>query len=99
MVMVNLSFNLLGEMGHKCSADTKAFITHYYSNPNLYSDEKSLTTEQLVYNKLAENNFEKISLSYQMAEKHLACQKYDSYFSGCTASLLIILGIYFYITI
>ena len=94
MVMVIKFHNIIiiGELGHRCSGDIKSYLTSYYTNQHMYSEEKSLITENLIYEKLVENNNDRLTKSYENAEKHLVNQKYDTFFSGSTGCMVVILG-------
>jgi hypothetical protein len=58
----------------------------------LYNAHKSALSEEIIYNQLVENNYEKLKYSFIKAEKHISSLKFDVNFSGSTGSMLIILG-------
>ena len=89
-ILIHINFVILGQNGHLASQAIKAFILDYYSNANLYGS-KTLKEEQ-IYEKLKENNYEKLKQSFIKAEKHISGLKFDVNFSGSTAVAVIMLG-------
>lgn len=95
MVMVKFyKFIFVGQNGHLASQAIKSFILDYYSNINLYGTLKVLK-EDVIYEKLKENNYEKLKNSFVKAEKYISGLKFDVNFSGSTAVAVLVLGILF----
>jgi len=82
-----------GEQGHRCSGAIKNYLINYFSNSSLYSEDMSLINSSIIYEKLVENKHEKLIYAYHSTENYLQKQKFDSFFSGSTAVIIIILGI------
>lgn len=83
----------LGQNGHLASQAIKNFILDYFSNANLYStSSKGTIDEEFIYEKLKENNYERLKNSFIKAEKYLMGLKFDVNFSGSTGVMFILLG-------
>jgi hypothetical protein len=91
MDMVSIVYNIQGQNGHLASQAIKTFILDYYSNYNLYGNTKNLK-EETIYEKLIENNYEKLKNSFIKAEKYISGLKFDVNFSGSTAVAILLIG-------
>lgn len=82
-----------GQNGHLASQFIKSYISDYFTNISLYSlGTKTALTEEYIYERLIENNYERLRLAFVTAEKQLAKSKFDVNFSGSTAVTLILIG-------
>jgi len=91
MDMVSINLKKIGQNGHLASQAIKTFIQDYFSNPNLYGNPKILK-EDIVYEKLKENNCERLKNSFIKAEKYISGLKFDVNYSGSTAVAILVLG-------
>jgi hypothetical protein len=85
-------FIFKGQNGHLASQAIKSFILDYFSNPKLYGLGSGEITEDAIYEKMKEKNYERLRNSFIKAEAYISGLKFDVNFSGSTAVAIIIIG-------
>lgn len=82
-----------GSEGHKLCALTKLNLFNYFTNINLYVDNKHLKPDEtVIYDILTKNNYEVIHCGFNKVNKDILNTKFDPEKSGIVTAITFVIG-------